>query len=71
MQERLQAAAKPTPSEEGLASANRCRMIDDPEVLSRFCKRFNAKEQEKQKPPKRSKPRLVVDNDKPDPPDKK
>ena len=71
MQERMQATAKPTPDEEGLVKREPMPMIDDPEFLAGFVKRFKAREQEKQKPPKRSKPRIVVDNDKPGPADKK
>ena len=71
MQERMQATAKPTPAEEGLVKREPMPMIDDPEFLAGFVKQFKAREQEKQKPPKRSKPRIVVDNDKPGPADKK
>jgi len=45
--------------------------IDNPQNAANFWKRFNAREEEKRKPPKGSKPRLIVDNDKPDPSDKK
>jgi hypothetical protein len=46
-------------------------LIDDPEYLAGFVKRLQVREKEKQKPPKRSKPRLLINNDKPNPPDKK
>ena len=71
MQERLQEAAKPIPSEEDLTKPEPMPMIDDPEFLAGFVEQFKAREQEKQKQPKRSKPRIVVDNDKPGPADKK
>jgi len=45
-------------------------IIDNPQNAANFWKRFNAREEEKRKPPKGSKPRLLIDNDKPDPSDK-
>ena len=60
------------PSEEQLATPEPFPIIDNPEQhAANFWKRFNAKEEEKRKPPKGSKPRLLIDNDKPDPSDKK
>ncbi len=47
-------------------------IIDKPDQFAAdFFKRLKAKENAKRKPPKRSKPRLVIDNGQPEPPRKK
>ena len=72
MQERLQATAKPTPAEEDLIKREPLPMVNEPDQFAEgFFKRLKLKEGAKQKPPKGSKPRLIVDNDKPGPSDKK
>ena len=48
------------------------QIYEDPDKFAKeYWKRLKAKEREKRKPPKRSKPRLIHDNDKPEQPDKK
>ena len=71
----------PNPSEEDLTkpepiNIEPINIISDPynsapEVLKRLVAKAKDKQKEKPKPAKLSKPRLVVDNDKPEPPDKK
>ena len=63
------------PSEEDLTKREPINIISDPyasapELLKRLVTKAKDNQKEKRKPPKRSKPRLIVDNDKPDPPDK-
>ena len=83
-QKRPKRQSNPTPSEEDLTKREPMNIVDDPDgaasdVIQRI--RANAKairdakqreeREAQQKARKRSKPRLVVDNDKPEPSDKK
>jgi len=77
-QERLQLTANATPSELTLSEREPTPLIDGPDAFAAgFYERLKekakttSKEKAPPKPRKPSKPRLIVDNDKPDPSDKK
>jgi hypothetical protein len=65
---------KPQPaiSDDQIAKPEPLPIIDNPEDFAKgFYQRLQAKEKAKQKPPKRSKPRLLLNNEKSDPSGKK
>ena len=71
--------SNPAPAEEQLTEREPLPIPDDlahihedpDQFAAGFFKRRQVEARAKQKPPRRSKPRIVVDNDKPSPPDKK
>ncbi len=68
-QKRLAEKTQPAVSEDQLVKPEPLPIIEKPDQYAAdFFQRLKAKEKAKQKPPKRSKPRLFLDNDKYDPP---
>jgi hypothetical protein len=71
-QKRLIEKPQPAISEEQIAKPEPLPIIDNPDDFAKgFYQRLQAKENAKQKPPKGSKPRLLLNNEKSDPPGKK
>jgi len=70
-QKRLAAKQQPPISEDQLIKPEPLPIIGKPDQFaSQFFERLKAKEKAKQKPPRRTKPRLFLDNEKPKPADK-
>jgi len=70
-QKRLTKEPRPSVSEDQLAKPEPLPIIDKPDQFAAdFFERLKAKEKAKTRPPKRSKPRLFLDNEKPEPPPK-
>jgi hypothetical protein len=69
---RTKTSPRSAPSEDQLSTPEPLPIIDKPaNFAADFWERFNTKQKEKLKPRHRSKPKLIVDNDKPGPRDEK